>query len=244
MGGVQKKFLTTHWSMLQDLKGTGGDTNHALIELLLERYWKPVYCYLRRKSFNNEDAKDLTQGFFHEVVMNRHLFERADPGRGSFRSLLLHALHQYLADEHRRDSAGKRIPPEMLVSLEDAGPLELPHVMDELDPDESFNYTWKAELLQRVLAQVRADYQNQGMQTHWQLFHDRLLAPLLEDQPVPSLRELCARYGIENQSIASHMLTTVKRHFQTVLRSHVCQTVLDGQSVEQELQEIMKFFRA
>lgn len=244
MGGVHERFLTTHWSMLRDLKSADGDTSRALIELLTERYWKPVYCYLRRKGHTNEDAKDLTQGFFHEVVLNRRLFERADSGRGSFRSLLLHALHQYLVDQQRKEQAGRRIPPERLVSLEQVDPVALPAVMAELDPDESFNYTWKADLLQRVLDQVQADYDGQGMGTHWQLFHDRLLAPLLEDRPAPSLGELCTRYSIDNQTAASHMLTTVKRHFQTVLRGHVEQTVLDGQSVDEELHEIMKFFRA
>ncbi len=210
---------------------------------MLERYWKPVYCYLRRKGYANEPAKDLTQGFFHEVVLNRHLFERADPGKGSFRSLLLHALHQYLIDQQRREFAGQRIPPQRLVSLEAIEPMDLPPVVAELEPQECFNYTWKAQLLERVLAQVRTDYTNQGMETHWLLFRDRLLQPLLEDRPVPALRELCTRYGIDKQATASHMLTTVKRHFQTVLRSHVRQTVLDGQSVEEELQDITKFFR-
>jgi DNA-directed RNA polymerase specialized sigma24 family protein len=244
IGGVQERFLTTHWSLLQDLKGAEGPTNRALIELLLERYWKPVYCYLRREGYANEDAKDLTQGFFHEVVLNRHLFERAEATKGSFRSLLLHALHQYLTDQRRKEWAEKRIPPQRLVSLEAVDPVELPQSVVQLDPDESFNYTWKADLLEHVLAQVRGDYTSQGMETHWLLFRDRLLTPLLEDRPVPALRELCQRYGIEQQATASHMLTTVKRHFQTILRSHVRQTVLDGQSLEEELQEITKFFRA
>jgi DNA-directed RNA polymerase specialized sigma24 family protein len=243
MGGVQEKFLTTHWSLLQDLKGAEEATSRALIELLLERYWKPVYCYLRRKGYANEQAKDLTQGFFHEVVLNRRLFERADPDRGSFRSLLLHALHQYLTDQQRRESAGKRIPPERVVHLEAVDPVELPQFVAQLDPDESFNYTWKADLLERVLTEVRTDYTDRGMETHWLIFRDRLLAPLLQDQAVPSMRELCTRYGIDKQASVSHMLTTVKRHFQTVLRSQVRQTVLDGQSVEEELQDILRFLR-
>jgi DNA-directed RNA polymerase specialized sigma24 family protein len=244
MGGVQEKFLTTHWSWLQDLRGDAGATNRALTELLLERYWKPVYCYLRRKGYANEPAKDLTQGFFHEVVLNRHLFEKADPSRGSFRSLLLHALHQYLTDQQRKESAGRRIPPQRIVNLETIEAVELPQCAADLDPDESFNYAWKADLLDRVLAQVRTDYTSQGMETHWRIFQDRLLTPLLQDGPVPLMRELCTRYGLDRQATVSHILTTVKRHFQTVLRSHVRQTVLEGQPVEEELQEILKFFRA
>jgi len=96
MGGIAKKFLTTHWSLLEDYKVSEGDENRALAGQLLKQYWKPVYAYLRRMGYDNEQAKDLTQEFFLEVVLNRHLIERADSTRGSFRSLLLHALHQFL----------------------------------------------------------------------------------------------------------------------------------------------------
>jgi len=241
MGGAQEQFLTTHWSWLGDLKAADGDTSRALIELLLERYWKPVYCYLRRKGHANEEAKDLTQGFFHEVVLNRHLMERADPAKGSFRSLLLHALHQYLIDEKRRETAAKRIPRDRLASLDALDSFELPQVINELDPGESFNYAWKADLLERVLAQVKADYIDQGMETHWHIFRDRLLTPLLEDTPTPSLKQICERYGIGQQATASHMLTTVKRHFQAVLCDYVRQTVLNGHAADEELKEILEF---
>ena len=83
IGGLRKSFFTTHWSLVEKVKQQG-DRDMALIGLLLERYWKPVYCYLRRKGYDNEQAKDLTQGFFHEVVLDRHLVERADPAKGSF----------------------------------------------------------------------------------------------------------------------------------------------------------------
>ncbi|MCP4230574.1 MAG: hypothetical protein GY771_10585, partial [bacterium] len=49
MGGVGEVFLTTHWSLIEDTGSSAGDKNAALIELLLKKYWKPVYCYLRRR---------------------------------------------------------------------------------------------------------------------------------------------------------------------------------------------------
>ena len=119
----------------------------------------------------------------------------------------------------------------------------LPHVMAELSPDENFNYAWKADLLRRVLAQVQDDYVSSGRQAHWHIFRDRLLWPLLQDHPVPSFKQLCERHEIEKEDTASHMLTTVKRHFQTVLRDHVRQTVLTGEAVEEELGEMLRFLK-
>ena len=92
MGGTGRAFLTTHWTLIEKIK-SGEDKDRALIGLMLERYWKPVYCYLRRKGYDNETAKDLTQGFLHEIVLNRGLVHKADQSRGRFRSLLLTALN-------------------------------------------------------------------------------------------------------------------------------------------------------
>ncbi|MHC4520946.1 MAG: RNA polymerase sigma factor, partial [Planctomycetota bacterium] len=157
MGGQREAFLTTHWSLIEHVK-KHEDKDRALIGLLLERYWKPVYCYLRRKGYDNEQAKDLTQGFLHEVVLNRHLVERAESSRGRFRALLLHALNQYLVDQKRKETARKRIPKDKLVPLDIADPAALPQMVSDLDAEQSFNYIWKGDLLERALAEVKDRY--------------------------------------------------------------------------------------
>jgi DNA-directed RNA polymerase specialized sigma24 family protein len=240
MGGVREAFLTTHWSLIEEIQASE-DKDKALIGLLLEQYWKPVYCYLRRKGYDNEPAEDLTQDFFHEVVLHRHLVERADPSKGRFRTFLLHALNQYVLDEQRKDAAHKRIPPTKVVSLDMTNPPSLPPTMQEAGPDECFNYAWKADLLDRVLSELKQWYTTQGMETHWRLFRDRLVEPNLDSQETPSLSELCRRYGIENETKASNMLGTVKRQFRTILDKHVRQTVVSGEAAEEELSEIFEF---
>ena len=241
MGGVRGTFLTTHWSLIENVK-LGEDKDRALIGLLLNRYWKPVYCCLRRKGYNNEQAKDMTQGFFHEVVLNRNLIERADQSKGRFRSFLLHALNQYVVDEQRKDAAKSRIPKDKLIRIDMAEPPILSQAAHELDAEQCFNYAWKLDLLERVLSELRDRYTEQGMESHWHVFRDRLLEPSLEDSEVPSLGELCVRYGIENETKASNMLTTIKRQFQSVLKKHIRQTVISGDATEDELKEIFRFF--
>jgi RNA polymerase sigma-70 factor (ECF subfamily) len=242
MGGVREKFLTTHWSLIEDIQNDpGGDRETALIGLLLERYWKPVYCYLRRKGYGNEHAKDLTQGFFHDVVLNRNLVQRVDPCKGRFRTFLLHALSQYLIDQQRKEAGQKHIPPTKLTSLDLADPPAGLENLCEMNAEQSFDYVWKAQLLEQVVAEVRERYLERGMETHWNVFRDRLLEPVLEDREAPSLPEICRRYGIDNEATASAMIKTVKRFFRNVLTEHVRQTVVSGQTAEEELQEIFQF---
>lgn len=242
MGGVRETFLTTHWSLIDGVK-EHTDKDQALIGLLLERYWKPVYCYLRRKGYDNEQAKDLTQDFFHEVVLSRSLIDRADQSKGRFRSFLLNALNKYLIDEQRKETAQKRIPQAKLVPLDISNPPVLPQKVSQLEPEQCFDYAWKTDLLERALAELKQWYFGRAMETHWYLFRDRLLRPSLEGLEAPAFSQLCKQYGIEDETKASNMLGTVKRQFQKILTKHVRQTVLSGDVAESELEEMFKFLK-
>jgi RNA polymerase sigma-70 factor (ECF subfamily) len=240
MGGTHEAFLTTHWSLIDNIQA-GHDKDRALIKLLLQRYWKPVYCYLRRKGFNNEDAKDQTQGFFHEVVLNRQLIQRSDQAKGRFRSFLLHALNQYIINQRAKQTATIRIPQDKLVSLESIDPSELPEDMSACEPDASYNYAWVSALLDQVLATVKQSCSEEGLQTHWEFFHARIVEPILTGEPVPPLSEICNRLGVEDARRASNMIITVKRRFREVLRKYIRNTVISTDQVEEELDEIIRF---
>jgi len=232
MGGLRESFLTTHWSLIEGIQ-QHQDKDRSLISLLLERYWKPVYCYLRHKGYRNEEAKDLTQGFFHEVVLNRNLIQRADQSKGRFRSFLLHALDQYIIDRMRRQSTRNHIPREKLIPFDITDPPELPGIILEWSPEECFTYTWKSELLERALAQVQTDCEQQGMKTHWRIFRDKVLEPM---------KTIAARYGITSETTAFNMLLTVKRRFKATLRTHLRITVLSDADIDAEWQEMLNFF--
>jgi DNA-directed RNA polymerase specialized sigma24 family protein len=239
MGGTAEHFLTTHWSLIEGIQRQQ-DPERAMIGLLLKRYWKPVYCYLRRTGCDNEQAKDLTQGFFHEVVLSRHLIERADPSKGRFRAFLLHALKQYVLDMRRRQSSQTNIPPQKLVSLEMANLPVLPQTVSQWGPDECFTYAWKSAILDQTLAAVREDCLHANQETHWLVFRDHLLRPTLEGREPPPLKELCRRYSLASEKAASNMVITVKRRFQRVLRKHLRSTVSSDAEADEELRDILE----
>ena len=241
IGGHRDAFLTTHWSLIENI-GSEEGRDRALIGLLLESYWKPVYCYLRYKGYGNEAAKDLTQGFFHEVVLNRNLVQRADRSKGRFRSFLLHALNQYLLNQRDKAAARKRIPQEKLVPLGDVDLPMLPQGVAEWTPEDAYNYAWLSSLLDRVLSEVERICCARDMEIHWKVFRDRVAQPMLDDVPAPSLADICKRHGVEEPSQASNMVLTVKRRFQTILRQHVRSTVVSEGRISEEVSEILRFF--
>jgi RNA polymerase sigma-70 factor (ECF subfamily) len=241
MGGLRERFLTTQWSLIENIK-LGRDRDQILIGFLLEQYWKPVYCYLRRKGHDNEQAKDLTQAFFHEVVLNRGLVARSDQTRGRFRSFLLHALEQYVKKQYVKERAQKRIPREKLVSLDVAEPPALPESVVQGSIEESYHYAWLSALLERVIVAVRAECAESGMLTHWALFSERVVQPILMDKAPPSLASICAAHGITETQIASNMIVTVKRRFRRLLIRNIRQTLLEEVRTSEELEELLQFF--
>jgi RNA polymerase sigma-70 factor (ECF subfamily) len=240
MGGTRGVFLTTHWTLIEDVKASP-DKNIALVGLLLETYWKPVYCYLRRKGRDNEQAKDLTQDFFHEVVLNRNLVGRADKDKGRFRSFLLYALNQYLINKDRDKRAQKRIPREKLASLDMMELPNLPESFSQASAEDSYNYAWLSALLERVISEVRIACSEHGMEIHWLLFKDHVLDPILGADEPTSLTELCDKYGIEDTKKASNMMMTVKRRFHKVLMEHVRKSVASEEQITEELEYLIKF---
>jgi RNA polymerase sigma-70 factor (ECF subfamily) len=242
MGGVGEAFLTTHWSLMEKVTTSADDKNQALISLLLEKYWKPVYCYLRHKGYGNEEAKDLTQGFFHEVVLGRELFQKADQSKGRFRTYLLIALSRYLINVRYEETAQKRIPRHKILSLDQACLPDLPQTITESTPEDSFDYAWVSALLEQVLQEVETKCHEEGKALHWRVFHDRVLQPTFERMDPPPMKEICDRYGIENGIKASSMIVTVKRRFRAVLGEYVRNSVTSDEEVGDELKEIMRFF--
>lgn len=240
MGGAEGSFETTRWSQIQRAKTRDQKRRQISVNNLLGRYWKPVYCYLRRKGYSNEDAEDRTQGFFTEIVLGRELIQQADPKKGRFRTFLLTALDRYVTSIYRKETAKKRLPEQGLVQLEGVGISDLPVAESNWTPEMAFHYAWATDLLDRVLAKIREAYRNNGKTTHWEVLRATLVAPILENAEVPSLTELCEQYGIESKKKASNMKQTVKKRFRKALCNHMRQFVQSDEEVEDEIRALIE----
>jgi len=241
MGGAGRSFQTTHWTAIEKVGSDNDLDNEALLAELLRAYWKPVYCYLRHKGRRNEEAKDLTQGFFQEVVLGRKLIQKADRTEGRFRTFLLRSLDRYLVSVHRKQTARKRIPRDSLVSLEHSTFDELPEALDNLNSEDVFQYTWVCEFLDRIIEDVEAQCRQCGMAMHWDLFFQRVLQPILMSTERPSLESLCRRHGIDATTKASNMIFAVKRRFQAAAKRWLRQSVVSEDQTDKEMLELVKF---
>lgn len=240
MGGTKSRFQTTHWSEIRSARTHDEARRRIVIDGLIKRYWKPIYCYLRRKGYGNEPAKDLTQGFFHKIVLGKDIVQQADEARGRFRTFLLTALNHYITSVHRANVAGKRHPKDGVVSLEEFDEESMSLAAKDMKPEDVFTYVWASVLMDDVLAEVKEGCLRDGKRIHWEVFRARVLDPIVVSTEPITVSELCKRFGIESKAKVSNMIVTVKRRFQAAMSSRVRQHVDSDEEVKQEIQDLMK----
>lgn len=241
IGGDGQTFLTTHWSLIESIR-TEADSSHALISSLLKDYWKPVYSYLRRHGYQNEEAKDLTQDFFYEIVLGNELVQQADQRKGRFRSFLLTALRRFLINAKHKETAHKRVPKGKLVALDMVDPDALAAVSEDLSPDDCFNCAWVSSLLERVFEEVENTCDQDGKTVYWKIFEERVLQPIMDQTDPPSVKEVCSKYGIPDGQKLANMIITTKRRIRSTLEKHIRKLVTSPEEVSDELQEMARFF--
>ncbi len=212
IGGANIRFPQTQWTEV-----IGISLGESIQNEFVQRYWKPIYSFLRRKGYDNEKAKDLTQGFFTEIVLDSNLFKNLDSSKGKFRTLLLTALNHYLVDVARHEKRKKRHP-GMVVNLDET--MDLPD-QTVAQPEDAFDYAWATEVLDVTLSTLKAECGEGGLTIHWALFERRLLTPIIEEVEAPALADLLAEYELPNVLKASNMIITVKRRFRTILERTV-----------------------
>src|SRR5262245_66680120 len=61
-------FATTQWSLVLRAGDRGNAEANTALAWLCERYWFPLYAYVRRKGRDVHEAQDLTQEFFTRLL--------------------------------------------------------------------------------------------------------------------------------------------------------------------------------
>lgn len=232
-------FQTTCWLDIHDAQMSSEAQQRIAIETLLKTYWKPVYCYLRRKGYANETAKDLTQDFFHKVVLERKLIQLADQNKGRFRTFLLTALDHCVANIYHKNKANKRSPKGRLVRFGELDGQNEPEIPEGITPDEAFHYTWASDLLDEVLAEVQGYFCSSGKEVYWQVFEEKVLDAIFGSSVSLPMSEICLKHDIESESTASNMIVTVKRRFKAVLKSQLRRFVSSEAEVIDEFNELL-----
>jgi len=236
-GGVA--FTTTHWSVVLTAQGESPAAEEAL-EKLCRMYWRPIYSFVRRQGVAPEEAEDLTQGFFAQLL-ERGSLSAVRKEKGRLRSYLLGALKYFLADEQRRAMAIKRGKGQRLIPLEELRS-ENRVEMEPADPvtaEMIYERRWALTVLERVLSRLKDEYVAAGNAA---LFD--ALKELLPDEPgSPSQAEIAARLGMSENAVRQAFYR-FRQRYQSILREEIAHTVATPADIEDELRHLIAVIEA
>jgi RNA polymerase sigma factor (sigma-70 family) len=232
-------FTTTHWSVVLTAQGESPAAHEAL-EKLCRTYWRPIYAFLRRQRVGPEEAEDITQGFFAQLL-ERKSFDAVRKEKGRLRSFLLGALKYFLADEQRRAMAIKRGKGQRLIPLEElrAGERIEMEPADPVTAEMIYERRWALTVLERVLSRLKDEYRTAGNAA---LFDS--LKQLLPDEPgSPSQAETAAQLRMTENAVRQAFYR-FRQRYQSLLREEIAHTVATPGDIEDELRHLIAVIEA
>jgi RNA polymerase sigma-70 factor (ECF subfamily) len=225
------EFLTTQWSMVLRAAADDGGLARAALAELCQRYWYPLYAYLRRRGVGVEEAEDVMQGFFARLL-EKQVLAGISVERGRFRSFLLTALKNYLANERHRAAAEKRGGGRAVLSLDvDSGESRLqlqPH--DNDTPERLFERQWALTLLEVVVQRLEAEHAAAGKSRPFEL----LKGALTGDTERLPYAEIAQELGTSEEA-ARQSASRLRKRYRELLRAEVASTVANEQEVDEEI---------
>ena len=223
-------FVTTRWTVVLAATGATPQAERALEEIC-QTYWFPLYAYIRRRGHSAEDAEDLTQEFFHQLLKHQWIAD-ADREKGRLRAFLITALKHFMAKEWRRASAQKRGGGQPILSL-DSSIAEGRYASNEtprLEAEALFDRQWALTLLELTMKQLANEYADAGKTAEFAKLKDGLV---IAHQAInyPSLSaELDMTEGAVR--VAVHRM---RKRFRQLYRAEVAQTLPPGADLDDEL---------
>ncbi len=169
------RFATTRWSMVMQLGDRDPAEARDALGDLAQRYWYPVYAFVRRRGQPPPMAEQVTRDLLRRLVSDN----TQQIGSGHYRSYLLDRVHALLDDKwtvspNERDVRGIEFP---------APPdLERRYLRDHIAPSSpecAFQRSFALVVLQRTLHRLRDEAAQTGRADMC-----RALEPFLARDPV------------------------------------------------------------
>lgn len=224
-------FLLTHWSMIVRAGDSLSPERDKAMAQLCQSYWYPLYAFVRRKGHSHEDASDLTQAFFAQLI-EKHYLRSVDPNLGKFRTFLLASITHFLANERDKSRAARRGGGRQILSL-DAMEANQRYQMEPLDPETPetlYERRWAETLIAVVVERLAKETDEKRFEV--------LKGFLLEDKGAVTYAEAAQQQGMTVAGVTSAIFR-MRARFRALLFAEVANTVASPEEVEPELRHLL-----
>ncbi len=233
-------FATTQWSIVRAAGNVDSQVARSALEDLCQLYWYPLYSFVRRKGYESNEAEDLTQAFFADLLAREDL-RKVRPELGRFRSFLLAALKNFLLNQWDRSQAQKRGGGRLHLSLDfsQADSQYRTVAVAEETPESLYERQWALTLLQRVNTLLKKEYENRG-KGH---VYDRLAEFLSGKSSESTQAAAAAELGMSEVAVKV-ALHRMRARFGELLRAEIRATVDSPEEIDDEISHLFAVLRA
>jgi len=232
-------FPQTHWSALRAVSSDYQPDREKALGMIVTAYWKPVYKYIRIQwQKSNEDAKDLTQGFFLRVI-EKDFLKPYDPSKARFRTFLRICLTGYVANEEKSSGRKKRGGDVTTFSLDftdvenELVNSSALHELSTDDPEQFFHNELIRSLFTLSVEDLKKECEANGKTVRFRIFerYD------LRDDAKPTYEQLGKELGIATSQVTNHLFSTRKEFRNIVLQrlKSLCSTEEEYRSEAESL---------
>ena len=215
IGGPLHKFPATDHSAIINARSDDQLVRRRAFDTILASYWKPAYKYIRLKwHSDNEDAKDLTQGFFAHAF-EKNYFATYDARKASFQTYLRTCLDGFVANERKAGQRLKRGGDMDHYQLDFAAAEDelARHASSSLSPEDYFHREWVRWMFTLAVDAFRQRCAESGRSLHFQLFERYDLS---DDNREVSYASLAKEFGLEPATVNNY-LAGARRDFRRLV---------------------------
>ena len=203
----------TNQSAIVQARSTDDVVRQRAFDTILASYWKPAYKYIRLKwQAGNEDAKDLTQGFFASAF-EKNYFATYDAHKASFQTFLRACLDGYVANERKAGRRLKRGGDMDHYQLDFAAAEDelVAHASSAVSPEDYFHREWVRWMFTLAVEAFRRRCDELGRGVHFQIFERYDLS----DDDV-SYASLAAEFALDTATVNNY-LAAARRDFRRIV---------------------------
>jgi RNA polymerase sigma-70 factor (ECF subfamily) len=220
------RFATTRWSVvMRSASSETADASHALTELA-QRYWYPVYAYVRRCGHAPAIAEDITRCFLGGLMQQFRDGARSHP-QCHFRRFLLDQLNAFLGGDWR-----EIVDNDSTTELAAPGDLEARNERDNagaVSPEQAYERSFALEVVVRALRRLHSEARQTGRLAMYEA-----LEPHLANDPVAGEYEAIATQ-LQTRPLALIVaLKRLRQRFRELVGQELADTVTSAEDLAAE----------
>ncbi len=227
-----KTSVTLHERILADTPDAD-----AALEEFFQRYWYPLYAFLRALGVARFEAEDLVQGFVTSELLEREQLKEWDPDKGQLRTFLKVAIDRFRMKVFRKETALKRGGARHNhVSMDfDWAENRFEHtaLLEAETPETLYMKEWAKMTADRAISLLATKYSEKGRLREFNLLVRNLRARVGMDEDV-TYREIAIELEMEENNVKQRM-SELRKLLKRYLRKIVSESV-PAEELEEEVE--------